>query len=170
MSTDDFDPTAYLDERDRIHGEASESGWEPGWTFQHWGEQNQNGDHAESILFDGRGEDMASGLPDGVGESIVDAHNHQPRLTKALRAVLELHQSVGVYDECDCTDEQKLAGHEDVCDVGITCNLWYRICDECCRHNGYQTESCADYHHHSLTQEHPCPTVAAITDALRADE
>lgn len=36
-------------------------------TFQQWGEQNQNGDYAESILFDANGESLADGLPDEIG-------------------------------------------------------------------------------------------------------
>lgn len=35
--------------------------------FQPWGEQNQNGDYAESILFDANGETLVYGLPDAVG-------------------------------------------------------------------------------------------------------
>lgn len=40
------------------------------WTFQHWGGQNQNGDYAESILFDGDGETMVYGLSNCDGEFI----------------------------------------------------------------------------------------------------
>lgn len=38
------------------------------WEFQRWGDQNQNGDYSESILFDEHGETLAYGLPDSAGE------------------------------------------------------------------------------------------------------
>ncbi|AEK08138.1 hypothetical protein FGG20_gp081 [Mycobacterium phage Baka] len=50
------------------------------WTFQHWGGQNQNGDYAESILFDGNGETMTYGLPDVDGEFIASARSLVPEL------------------------------------------------------------------------------------------
>ncbi|ATN91256.1 hypothetical protein I5H76_gp078 [Mycobacterium phage Phasih] len=50
------------------------------WTFQHWGGQNQNGDYAESILFDGAGESMTYGLPDRDGEFIAQARTLVPEL------------------------------------------------------------------------------------------
>lgn len=43
------------------------------WTFQPWGEQNQNGDYAESILFDSDGETMVYGLGDEDGAFILGA-------------------------------------------------------------------------------------------------
>jgi len=51
--------------------------------FQPWGEQNQNGDYAESILFDKRGETLAYGLPDGAGHLIV-------ALSRTVEPMLEL--------------------------------------------------------------------------------
>lgn len=39
--------------------------------YQPWGGQNQDGDYAESILFDKRGETLVYGLPDGAGALIV---------------------------------------------------------------------------------------------------
>ncbi|AYQ99728.1 hypothetical protein PBI_MANDA_42 [Mycobacterium phage Manda] len=61
------------------------------WTFQHWGGQNQNGDYAESILFDGAGESMTYGLPDRDGEFIAQARTLVPELVaevERLRCVI----------------------------------------------------------------------------------
>ena len=46
-----------------------EDGYPGPFYFQPWGEQNQNGDYAESILFDpAYGEALVYGLPDAVGD------------------------------------------------------------------------------------------------------
>lgn len=50
------------------------------WTFQHWGGQNQNGDYAESILFDGDGESMTYGLAVCDGDFIAQARTLVPEL------------------------------------------------------------------------------------------
>ena len=71
-----------LDARFRLAAEAVlpappvVDGVSPGpWTFQHWGEQNQNGDYAESILFDANDETLAYGLSDADGALIVALRN-----------------------------------------------------------------------------------------------
>ena len=95
----------WLNERETIHGEATEHLY-----FQHWGEQNQNGDYGESILFDERdGEELARGLLDVDGEAFVDAHNTLPKLVRGVRAVLELHKPIESIDGDDlcstCAEE-----------------------------------------------------------------
>ena len=55
------------------------------WSFQPWGGQNQNGDYAESILFDAHGETIAYGLPNADGALIAAA----PDLLAAVRDVLK---------------------------------------------------------------------------------
>ena len=55
------------------------------WTFQRWGGQNQNGDYAESILFDSRGESLTYGLPNLEGDHIAMM---DPATTLALVARL----------------------------------------------------------------------------------
>ncbi|MDZ7886582.1 MAG: hypothetical protein U5N53_28425 [Mycobacterium sp.] len=54
------------------------------WTLQGWGEQNQNGDYAESILFDGDGETMTYGLADREGDFIAQARTLVPELAAEL--------------------------------------------------------------------------------------
>lgn len=66
MSTDDYADLARHAEA--IPPEARD------WTYQSWGEQNQNGDHADSILYDGRGETIVYELPNDVGEFIAAAN------------------------------------------------------------------------------------------------
>lgn len=81
-------------------------------------------------------------------------------------AILKLHRPVGIYDECECTDEQKEVGHEDIYEVGLTCNKLYTICGECCRDDIYQTEDCANNHPHNHC--YPCPT-AIIAETVLHD-
>jgi hypothetical protein len=72
------------------------------WTFQHWGGQNQNGDFAESILFDSWGESLAEALPDVDGEFIAHARTDVPALVAALQAVLaqcDRHESIGAFTD-----------------------------------------------------------------------
>ena len=56
------------------------------------------------------------------------------------------------------------ATHLDVDDVGLTCNLMYRVCAECCRDDVYQTEGCASYHAHRLDEDYHCPTIRALDE------
>lgn len=77
----------WIAERKRIHGAATERLY-----FQHWGGQSQNGDYAESILFDEQtGDSLAYGLPDNEGEAFVDERKTLPVVLTALEKVLELH-------------------------------------------------------------------------------
>ena len=66
------------------------------WTYQPWGEQNQNGDHASSILFDGIGETIIYELPDEEGEFIAAANP-----ATILRLIEDLRATRVCYtDEC----------------------------------------------------------------------
>ena len=85
------------------------------------------------------------------------------RLTAQVERVRALHRAVGIYDECDC-DAPDPATHLDVDDVGLTCNLMYRVCAECCRDDVYQTEDCANYHAHRLDEDYHCPTIRALDE------
>jgi len=86
----------------------------------------------------------------------------------ALQAVLDLHRPFTIWDECDCTPEQKddETTHVEVDDVGRTCSRLYVVCEECCTYSGYQTEDCAAGHDHTLDPADRCPTVRAIEEAL----
>ena len=83
-------------------------------------------------------------------------------LAAAVARVRALHRPVGIYDECECSDEAKAEGHEDVEDIGLTCNRIYTVCAECCRDDVYQTEDCASYHDHKPDEAHHCPTIRAL--------
>ena len=76
------------DLRGRLVTRPSLAGIEPfsasPWSFQPWGGQNQNGDYAESILFDAHGEELTYGLPNADGALIAAA----PALLAAVREVL----------------------------------------------------------------------------------
>ena len=86
-------------------------------------------------------------------------------LAAAVERVRALHRPVGIYDECECSDEAKAEGHEDVEDVGLTCNRMYTVCAECCRDDVYQTEDCASYHDHKPDEAHHCPTIRALDES-----
>lgn len=81
-----------------------------------------------------------------------------------IERVLALHREWGIYDECDCTDEQKGDGqHIEIEDIGLTCNKVAVGCSHCCAEGGYMTQHCADLHVHDLDPSHRCPTVEALT-------
>ena len=84
-------------------------------------------------------------------------------LAAKVERVRALHRAFGIYDECDCDDPDP-ATHLDVDGVGLTCNLMYRACAECCRDDVYQTEGCASYHAHRLDEDYPCPTIRALDE------
>ena len=84
-------------------------------------------------------------------------------LAAKVARVRALHRAVSIYDECDC-DAPDPATHFDVDDVGLTCNLMYRVCAECCRDNMYQTEGCASYHAHHIDEDYHCPTIRALDE------
>lgn len=89
-----------------------------------------------------------------------------PKALDALEAVLALHRRVGIYDDCEC-DDKNTPEHEDIYEIGVTCNKVYEICAACRRDDVYQSEECVNYHQHD-TGEHYCPsgTVVAIAEAL----
>ena len=94
--------------------------------------------------------------------ALLDAAAERDALAAKLDAVRALHRPVGIYDECECSDEAKAEGHEDVEDIGLTCNRMYTVCAECCRDDVYQTEDCASYHDHKPDEAHHCPTARAL--------
>ena len=72
-----------------------------------------------------------------------------------------LHVPFRIYGECECEDTTT-PGHVYIEEVGITCNLLYTACRECCTSGAdirYQTEDCADGHDHRDTY---CATIAAL--------
>ena len=95
--------------------------------------------------------------------ALLDAAAERDALAAAVERVRVLHRAVGIYDECDC-DAPDPATHLDVDDVGLTCNLMYRVCAECCRDDVYQTEGCASYHDHRLDEDYHCPTIRALDE------
>ena len=98
-----------------------------------------------------------------VVDGALDAAAERDALAAKVERVRALHRAVGIYDECDC-DAPDPATHFDVDDVGLTCNLMYRVCAECCRDNMYQTEGCASYHAHRLDEDYHCPTIRALDE------
>ena len=94
---------------------------------------------------------------------LLDAAAERDALAAKVERVRALHRAVGIYDECDC-DAPDPATHLDVDDVGLTCNLMYRVCAECCRDDVYQTEGCASYHAHRLDEDYHCPTIRALDE------
>ena len=83
------------------------------------------------------------------------------RLQAAVERVRELHVPFRIYGECECEDTTT-PGHVDIEEVGITCNLLYTACRECCTSGAvyrYQTEDCDAGHDHRDTY---CPTIAAL--------
>ena len=95
--------------------------------------------------------------------ALLDVAAERDALAAKVERVRALHRAVGIYDECDC-DAPDPATHFDVDDVGLTCNLMYRVCAECCRDNMYQTEGCASYHAHRLDEDYHCPTIRALDE------
>ena len=96
-----------------------------------------------------------------AGHHESDLRDERDRLAAQVEQVRALHVPVRIYDECECEDTTT-PGHVDVEEVGITCNLLYIACRECCTSGvdiRYQTEDCANGHDHRDTQ---CPTIAAL--------
>ncbi|GAA4915703.1 hypothetical protein [Nesterenkonia rhizosphaerae] len=96
MSTDDLRVRL---EADKNTIQAATEHYDFPLTFQPWGGQNQNGDYAESILMDHRGETLAYGLPDGMGIFAEQASIRWEKATTALLKLLELHKR-DEYDDC----------------------------------------------------------------------
>lgn len=86
------------------------------WTFQPWGGQNQNGDYAESILFDGSGETMVYGLPDNDGEFIADARTLVPELVAALERLKEAAKTLGKHLDASLMDVARATDSLDLLD------------------------------------------------------
>ena len=116
--------------------------------------------------------EKAAGEPIPFGDSdlyaevvagALDAAAERDALAAKTERIRALHRAVGIYDECDCDDPDP-ATHLDVDDVGLTCNLMYRVCAECCRDDVYQTEDCANYHAHRLDEDYHCPTIRALDE------
>ena len=103
-----------------------------------------------------------------MAEARDNARAEVERLSAQLNAVRALHRPVGIYDECECSAEAKAEGHEDVEEVGLTCNRMYTVCAECCRDDVYQTEGCASYHDHKPDEAHHCPTIRALDEEADA--
>ena len=131
-----------------------------GRTVDRWGLLIIAATHSEDIT-----------TPDGDGDwDVIESRlaevpallAERDALAAKLDAVRALHRPVGIYDECECSDEAKAEGHEDVEDIGLTCNRMYTVCAECCRDDVYQTEDCANYHDHEPDEAHHCPTIRAL--------
>ena len=83
------------------------------------------------------------------------------RLQATVERVRQMHVPFRIYGECECEDTTT-PGHVYIEEVGITCDLLYAACRECCTSGAdirYQTEDCAYGHDHRDTY---CPTVAAL--------
>lgn len=72
-----------------------------------------------------------------------------------VQKLREIHKPFGIYDECDHDhgdgpgDESPSATVVDVDGIGLTCNLMYSICTNCCAFGGdLQSEECAGVHDH----------------------
>jgi len=101
----------------------------------------------------------------GFGALLDEAVDRIARQTAALNKIRELHTPYYVFDECDCTEEEKIGGiHVDVEDVGRTCNWRYNICTQCCVDPGGMSENCAACHDHGPDMP-ICPTIAIIEQA-----
>lgn len=50
-------------------------------------------------------------------------------------------------------------------EVGLTCNLEYEVCEECCCDDEYQSENCVVYHKHAIGKP-VCNTRALIEGEL----
>ena len=103
-----------------------------------------------------------------AADALLDAAAERDALAATVERVRALHRPVGIYDECECSDEAKAEGHEDVEDIGLTCNRMYTVCAECCRDDVYQTEDCASYHDHKPDEAHHCPTIRALDEEADA--
>lgn len=86
-------------------------------------------------------------------------------LAEQVERVRALHRPFGTYDECDCDDDAKAEGHDDVYEVGLTCNRLYSICAECCRDDECQSEVCANYHEHRPDEAQHCLTMRVLDGA-----
>ena len=136
--------------------------WEPP-SGRNWpqGDESLVTTSGDPVLY-GWGYDDASGI-DGTDADRALIAAERDALAAKVERVRALHRAFGIYDECDCDDPDP-ATHLDVDDVGLTCNLMYRVCAECCRDDVYQTEDCANYHDHRLDEDYHCPTIRALDE------
>lgn len=71
------------------------------------------------------------------------------QIDKAIGRVRALHSPWLVLDECEhdhpWSDVEAGTAHADE-EIGITCNVAFVACRECCTSNGQHTEECADGH------------------------
>ena len=112
--------------------------------FQRWGGQkNQNGDYAESILFDASGEPLVYELSDVEGELIADARSSLPLALDALDAVLTQHRPVSYAATANC---------------GL---VLYEVCPTCHDKARVHLHICAE-----CNKVWPCATAEAIETAL----
>ena len=89
------------------------------WSFQPWGDQNQNGGWTESILLDAHGEAIAYGLPNADGALTAAA----PALLDAVRAALAV-----ILPHWDTeTRREKKSGRTGSACVCETCNIYRAI-------------------------------------------
>ena len=102
--------------------------------------------------------------------TLLNAADERDRLAAVVERVRVLHRSVGIYDECDCSDLAKTEHHRDIYEVGLTCNKLYDICDECCRDDIYQSEDCANHHEHKPGERYHCPTIRALDGTDEKEE
>ena len=167
------DPRDRLDEWQRLAEQATPGPWKR-HAFGHAGEDEPSSIVIHSGEFDWAEINAGGGVAgliweyqsDLDAEFIAASRTAVPALVAAVRAVLDLHQPFGIFDECDCEDASLEDGkHKLVEDVGITCDRMYNVCRECCCDDVYQREDCANYHDHNILGWQ-CPTVEAITDAL----
>lgn len=84
------------------------------WMFQPWGEQNQNGDYAESILFDGDGETMTYGLADRDGEFMAAARTLVPELIAEVERVRRAAKTLGKSLVDSLTDVKNATASDDL--------------------------------------------------------
>lgn len=128
--------------------------------FQQWGEQNQNGDDAESILFDANGESLAYGLPDEIGELAVLASTALPLRNAQVAAVLAVHEELVVYQMED------LETREFMTDENGEEIVLARVCRECSSEEVVDSIEDCEYQDGIYGEEsYPCATVRAIEEA-----
>jgi hypothetical protein len=84
---------------------------------------------------------------------------------KREAAVRALHKPHSIYEECGHNHDPDDDGVVYVEDVGYSCSLLYKICDQCCAEGDYQSENCAGYHDHG-----PDLPICATIRALDGDK
>jgi hypothetical protein len=106
---------------------------------------------------------------DGIKEFVVS--EQAMKLEGRVRAI---HRPFNIYDDCGHKHEIGEPGVEEIDDIGLTCDLEYKICVECCTVGAnegtgqlYQTEDCISFHDHG--KDKPiCRTIAVLPEVLEA--